>query len=500
METFDEQVLTENHSLNPKPHFDEQTYRDRAIKETIRDRFDRLAEKRDRWQQKAKYYYQDQHQYFRFLIPEGAKVLELGCGLGDLLVALNPSRGVGIDFSAATIERAKERHAQHSHLEFLVADLETLKLNDTFDYIILCDVVGHLVDLESTFKNLHQFCTPKTRIIISYYNFVWEPMLRLAEKLGLKMPQRIQNWLSTHDIGSLLNLGDFELVKTETRILIPKRIPLISSLINKYLAPLPLINQFCLSLYLVARPRKWVEKPAYSTSIIIPCRNEKGNIESAIERLPHFGRHQEIVFVDGHSTDGTVEEIQRAIDRYHNHDIHLLIQDGRGKGDAVRKGFAHATGDILMILDADLTVPPEDLPKFYDAIATGKGEFINGCRLVYPMEDEAMRFLNLLANKFFSLVFSWLLNQPIKDTLCGTKVILKEDYEKLAANRNYFGEFDPFGDFDLILGASKLNLKFIEIPIRYRERTYGTTNISRFKHGLMLLGMTLFAFRKLKAL
>ena len=232
---------------------------------------------------------------------------------------------------------------------------------------------------------------------------------------------------------------------------------------------------------------------------MIPCRNEKGNIEAAITRLPRFGLRQEIIFVDGHSTDGTVEEIQRVMRQWPQYDLKLFIQDGKGKGDAVRKGFTHATGDILMILDADLTMPPEDLPKFYDAIASGKGEFINGSRLVYPMEEEAMRFLNLIGNKFFSMAFSWLLGERIKDTLCGTKVLFRKDYERIVANRAYFGEFDPFGDFDLLFGASKLNLKILEVPIRYQERTYGTTNINRFQHGWLLLKMTVYGFFRLKA-
>jgi len=204
--------------------------------------------------------------------------------------------------------------------------------------------------------------------------------------------------------------------------------------------------------------------------------------------------------VDGHSTDGTPEEIRRVMQVYPDRDIKFLVQDGRGKGDAVRKGFAHATGDVLMILDADLTMPPEDLPKFYDAIASGKGEFINGCRLVYPMEGQAMRFLNLLGNKFFSMAFSWLLSQRIKDTLCGTKVLFREDYRRIERGRAYFGDFDPFGDFDLLFGASKLNLKIVEVPIRYQDRTYGTTNIRRFYHGWLLLRMTVFGFFRLKSL
>ncbi|MBM3395148.1 MAG: glycosyltransferase family 2 protein, partial [Betaproteobacteria bacterium] len=236
-----------------------------------------------------------------------------------------------------------------------------------------------------------------------------------------------------------------------------------------------------------------------SVTVVIPCRNEQGNIEAAIRRLPAFGSSQEVLFVEGNSTDGTREEIERVIRAYPGRTIRLLAQPGKGKGDAVRTGFAQATGDVLMILDADLTMPPEDLPKFYRALIGGKGEFINGCRLVYPMEQQAMRMLNLLGNKFFSLAFSWLLNQRIKDTLCGTKVLSREDYRRIADNRAYFGDFDPFGDFDLLFGASKLNLKIVEVPIRYRARSYGETNIRRFAHGWLLLKMTVYAFFKLKA-
>ncbi len=234
--------------------------------------------------------------------------------------------------------------------------------------------------------------------------------------------------------------------------------------------------------------------------MVIPCRNEKGHIEDAIKRLPEFGSVQEIIFVDGHSTDGTQEEIQRVMKTNPQKNIRFMVQDGKGKGDAVRKAFQAAKGDILMILDADLTVPPEDLPKFYRALVDGKGDFINGCRLIYPMEGHAMQSLNVLGNKFFASTFSWLLGQRIKDTLCGTKVLFKHDYERIVDGRSYFGNFDPFGDFDLIFGASKINLKIVELPIKYRGRSYGETNISRFRHGWLLLKMTIFAFFKVKAI
>ena len=465
-------------------------------KEKIIQRFNALADKRQYWRERNRYYYSDQEKYFRFLVPEGLSVLELGCGTGDLLNILKPKHGVGIDFSSKMLDIAKN---MYPHLEFRTSDIEHLDgWGETFDVLIMADVVGHLMDIAETFRKLHIFCSPDTRIIISYYNFLWEPILNIGEKLGLKMPQQYQNWLAPDDIYNLLSLAHFQVVKSEYRLLVPKKIPLFSNFINRYLAPLPGLRKLCLCQYLVARPVKQKEKKEFSTTILIPCKNEKGNIEPAVKRIPPFGKHQEIMFVDGHSTDGTQEEVNRIIKAYPEKDIKFMLQDGKGKGDAVRKGFAAARGDVLMILDADLTVPPEDLPKFFTALVEDHGEFINGCRLVYPMEKQAMRFLNYLGNKFFSMMFTWILNQRFKDTLCGTKVLFKKDYEKINSNRHYFGDFDPFGDFDLIFGAVKQNLKVVEVPIRYMERTYGRTNISRFRHGWLLMKMTLFAYKKIK--
>ena len=211
-----------------------------------------------------------------------------------------------------------------------------------------------------------------------------------------------------------------------------------------------------------------------------------------------MGAGTELIFVEGGSTDRTFETIVDEIRQHPEKRVTVYQQTGKGKGDAVRLGFSKASGDVLMILDADMTVPPENLTMFFNALVSGKGEFINGVRLVYPMEGEAMRFWNLVGNKFFSLAFSWLLGQSIKDTLCGTKVLSRRNYQKIAANRTYFGEFDPFGDFDLIFGAAKQNLKIVDLPIRYRDRLYGETNISRWRHGIILLRMVIFAASKIK--
>jgi SAM-dependent methyltransferase len=456
-----------------------------------------LAAQADRWREKNRYYYDALERIVRFHVPAGAKVLEIGCGTGDLLKALAPSRGVGIDISPAMVAIAREKHPG---LTFHVADAEDLPLSEPFDYVILSDLIGHLGDVQRAFEEFQKVCHPRTRVIVTHYNYLWEPVLKAGERLGLKRPQPDQSWLALEDIQNLLSLAGFQTITKGYKVLLPVRVPLLSAFCNRVLANLPIIRKLCLVQVVVARPAPVpVPEESLSCSVIVPARNEKGNVADAVARTPAMGRHTEIVFVEGNSSDGTAEEIERVIAENPDRDIALVRQgNGVGKGDAVRKGFAAAKGDVLMILDADLTMPPEELPKFFKALVSGRGEFVNGSRLVYPMERQAMRFLNLLGNKFFSLAFTWLLDQRFKDTLCGTKVLHRADYERIAAGRAYFGDFDPFGDFDLIFGAAKLNLKIVEIPIRYRERTYGSTQISRFRHGWLLLRMCLFALRRIK--
>ncbi len=469
-------------------------------KSVVREAADRIAPERDKWIERNAFYYEQDRAYARFLIPEGLSVLDLGCSTGELLASLKPKRGVGVDFSKRMIEIAKGKFPD---LKFLTGDVEDQafikKLGGPFDVIVLSDTIGLLDDCEATLRLLHAVCSPDTRLIVSYYSPHWEPILRLGDKMGLRMPQPEVNYLSSADIENLLHLADFEVIKVEWRQLLPKRLLGLGTLVNRFIGTLPLIRRLCLRTYVVARPFLEPQKPGLSVSIVIPCRNEKGNIEPAIQRLERFADDMEVIYVEGHSSDGTLEECERVKQAYPDWDIKVTTQDGRGKGDAVWKGFDMARGDVLMILDADLTMPPEQLPKFYNAIASGKGDFINGSRLVYSMERGAMRFLNLLANRAFARIFSFLLNQRFTDTLCGTKVMRKVDYRRIADNRAYFGDFDPFGDFDLIFGAAKLNMKITEIPIRYADRTYGETQISRFRDGWELIKMVVFAWRKLKA-
>ena len=460
--------------------------------------WDKVACQMDDWESWGKFYHRRLLEIYKFLVPSGQRVLEVGCGRGDLLAALQPSQGTGVDFSAEMIHRATQRHPQ---LSFQSADAHDLSgLKDRFDVIVLSDLVNDLWDVQKVFDEIARLSQPHTRIILNSYSRVWEFPLTVAEKLGLAKPVLFRNWLTVEDITNMLNLAGFELIRAWPEILWPLPIPIVSSFLNKILVKLKPFSYFALTNFVIARPKP-APVPTNSepmVSVVIAARNEAGNIPQIFERIPQMGRETELVFVEGHSADDTYAAIEKGIADNPHWTATLHSQGGVGKGDAIRLGFERAKGDILMILDADLTVPPEDLPRFYSALKAAKGEFINGVRLVYPMEKQAMRMANLLGNKFFGLVFSWLLGQPIKDTLCGTKVLWKRDYELIADNRAYFGDFDPFGDFDLIFGAAKLNLKIIDLPVRYRQRVYGNTNIERWRHGWLLLRMVFNAAHKLK--
>jgi SAM-dependent methyltransferase len=445
------------------------------------------------------YYSEQVRRLVTTLVLPGSRILEVGCGLGDLLAALDGRTKVGLDLSPKVIELARQRHPG---LDLRVMDAERGDLPEgPFDAIILSDAIGHLDDIQLALERLRGLLAPAGRIVVTYYNFLWEPALKLAEAIGHKTPWPDQNWLSMNDIANLLTLSGFEVVRKGTDILLPVHVPVVSEMANRIVAKLPFANNAALVDYFVGRPvAETTMSPLPGVSVVCPCRNERGNIRDAVARTPMMGSATELIFVDGNSTDGTVEEIKAVIDEYRGPlELKIVLQgNGKGKGDATRKGFAAARHDVLMILDADLTVPPEDLPKFYRALVTGKGEFINGVRLVYPMEGDAMRFLNLLGNKFFSSALSWIMEQPIKDSLCGTKVLFRRDYERIATHRPFFGDFDPFGDFDLLFGAARLNMKIVDLPIRYRARTYGDTKISRFADGWLLLKMTAFGLRKMR--
>jgi hypothetical protein len=430
-------------------------------------------------------------------IPADASVVEVGCRTGDLAAALPNQERLGIAQSADLAAEAQRRHPE---ITFEVGRIDRLPPGRKFDAVI-CDRLCHTVtDVRAWLESLRDRLTEHGLIYLTAYNYLWEFAARVAETVGWKTPAPTTNWLSHNDFHNLFNITGLEMVRFEDRLLLPLQVPGLAPLVNRYLAKLPLVERFSLyRLYALRRRDVRTTPRPLSVSVVVPTRNEAGNVAAAIERTPVMGSSTELIFVEGGSSDGTWETIANAIKDYRGPlKLSAYQQTGQGKGDAVRLGFAKAAGDVLMILDADLTVPPEELPVFYDVIARGLGDYVQGTRLVYPMQPGAMRFFNRVGNQAFSHLFTYLLQQPIKDTLCGTKVLRRRDYQRLAAARHVFGDFDPFGDFDLIFGAARLNLKIVEVPVRYQERLYGSTNISRWKHGWLLLKMSAVAASKLK--
>lgn len=368
-----------------------------------------------------------------------------------------------------------------------------------YDYLLFSNTLAYTNDVQNTIENLASNCHENTRVVVVYFNFLWRPLLRLAVHLGLhKKPTREPNWLTPNDFENIFKLGGFEQIKNGKRFIFPLDLGIISVTINRYLAHIPIINTLCLTSYQIFSPLK--KKSDYSVSIIVPARNEQGNIDNILKNIPQIGKKTEVIFVEGHSNDNTYEKISQGIKELEIkiNTWHLYKQKGIGKADAVKLGLSKAKNDIIMILDADLTVNPKDLIKFYKALSSGICDFANGSRLVYPVEKQAMLTLNYLGNYLFSRIFSHLIGQNIKDTLCGTKAFFRKDYQNINKLRKFFGNFDPFGDFFLLFGASKLNLLILDIPVRYKKRVYGQTNIKRFSHGWLLFKMTLFAARKIK--
>ena len=431
------------------------------------------------------------------IIPPDASVLDVGCGTGDILAALPNHERVGI---APLPEVAFEARRRHPDLTIGDGNIESLPAGRRFDAVICNRLCHSVADIRDLLVKVRERVSERGRLYLVAYNYLWEVPTRLAEFAGFKLPSPTSNWLSHSDFENLFEITGLEIVRFEDRMILPADVPGLAPLLNRYLGKLPGCQRLSMYRIYALRRREILPEPRQvSVSVIVPTRNEAGNVQAAIARTPLLGSRTELIFVEGGSTDGTWETIGAAIKDYRGPlELRAYQQQGKGKADAVRLGFSKSTGDILMILDADLTVPPEELPVFYDVIARGLGDYVQGTRLVYPMDPGAMRFFNKLGNIAFSQIFTYLLGQPIKDTLCGTKVLWRRDYERIAAGREFFGDFDPFGDFDLIFGAARLNLKIVEVPVRYRERVYGATNISRWKHGWLLLKMSGVAARKLR--
>jgi SAM-dependent methyltransferase len=466
------------------------------IREARRKQQHVIAGRRNDWIHSNRYFYDRLKRLLRFIVEPGKRVLDVRCETGHLLAAVMPSYGVGVEISEAMVSCARQ---QHPHLNFVQADAEDFELSEKFDYVLFNHIFD-TIDILRAFERIRQHCTAETRLVVINYNQLWQPILEVGSKIGLRSVFVEPNWVTEHDVDGFLKLAGFRPVRMHRLMLFPKWIPLLSSLLNDLFARLPGLRRLCLMQIIVARPLPLpVSERDVSISVVVPCRNEVGNIQIAAERIPCMGKNTEILFCDDKSTDGTADEIRRMQELYPDKSIRLIEGPGICKAENVWTGFRAAAGDVLMILDADMSVMPEELPMFLRALVSGEGEFINGSRLVYPPQRYAMKFTNMIGNKLFGLAFSFLLDQRIKDTLCGTKVLWRQGWVRIEQNLGDWGMKDLWGDYELLFGATKQHLEIVELPVHYQERIYGVTKMSKvFSNGLRMLGICWHAWCRLE--
>jgi ubiquinone/menaquinone biosynthesis C-methylase UbiE len=458
-------------------------------RERIKAYFDRIAPVWDYWHDRNQFYHTGMSKIVQGMVPPRMAVLELGSGTGGLLAALQPSCGVGLNVAQELTERARQKYPQ---FEFYTTDVDQVKAPDNFfpQYLVMTNLLDYVYDVWDQLENLKPLIGDGALLVIATNNPLWAPILRFASKVGMRMPDSPRNFITNKDIRSILNLQGFDVVEEGLALPVPKRIPIVGDILNAILPELPLLRFTSSIQYIAVRSR--VTRPSLSCSVIVPCHNEEGNIAECVRRIPDMGTWTEIVVVDDGSTDQTrqrVREIMRTDSR-----VRLIGFDhNQGKANAVRAGFEAARGDVLMILDADMAVMPEDLPKFFKPLQSGNADFVNGTRLVYPMEDRAMRIANFLGNKAFCYLASWIIRQRVSDTLCGTKALFKRDYMRMP-----MGGKERWGDFDLLFGGARLRLRILEIPVHYQERRAGVSKMRAMREGWRFLRACWHGWRMLR--
>jgi len=453
------------------------------------DYFNSIAPEWDMWRSRNRFY----HEYIKDLVggavvPD-ASVLDIGCGTGDVLNFVGPRTGVGLNVADRLTRLARQKYP---NLQFHTVDADAVSLSDGFrpEYVISVNLLDHTYDVFELLASVRECVTERTLIVITTSNPLWAPLLWLASRIGRRSRESTRNFITNRDISSILRVLGFDVVEAALALPVPVRIPLLSSVLNAALPDLPVLRYASSTQYVAARPR--IPREPLSVSVVVPCFNEEGNVRACAERVPDMGAATEIIFVDDGSADGTRAAVLAAMEE--DPRVRLIAYNANhGKANAVRAGFDAAQNDVLMILDADMTVAPEDLPKFLAPLQGGTAEFVNGTRLVYPIEGHAMPTVNFVGNKAFCLLISWVLRQRVSDTLCGTKALLRRDYRSMPLSGS-----DRWGDFDLLFGAARQKLRILEIPIHYRERAAGESKMNVRRDGPRFLRASLAGWRMLR--
>ena len=375
--------------------------------------------------------------------------------------------------------------------EILFLDLNDSKLtslstiNKKYQRIILTDVVENYDDVFALLNIVSNLLTIDGKLIISSINTKYLILSRTLEFLKLKDSNENTSYIHVKKIRNITSGVGLEYQKFYTKQLFPFSFFYVGNVINKIMEIISFQLNLGIKTYIIFRPAI-ITNSKNSKSIIIPAKNEEGNLVELVSRIPKF-ENTEIIFSYGKSKDNTLKVMKQITQSNKLFKFKLVKQTKNGKANAVWEALNVVENDLIAILDADISVDPETLSDFFDIIEKNNADFVNGTRLIYDMEKNSMRFLNRIGNRFFQFFISKIIKEALTDSLCGTKVFKKSYLNDLYFWQNIFGKKDPFGDFDLIFAAAYSGQKIVEMPIVYRERKYGTTQIARFKDGFKLL-------------
>tara|TARA_B110000977_G_scaffold125183_1_gene160299 strand:+ start:1495 stop:2904 length:1410 start_codon:yes stop_codon:yes gene_type:complete len=375
---------------------------------------------------------------------------------------------------------------------------DEINKNLNFDHIVIADI-EHQKFITKNLIDLNEKIDNECRVIVLSKSIFWSTLINFYKKIKNIGPDK-NNFLPYSNLRKIFLNTNFEIVKNEKIIFFPFQFSLLTKFINQIFR-FPVLNFFCMINLTVL---KKVQKKNYQAegkkiSFIIPCKNEGGNIKFFYEKIINSTINAEFLFGNDNSSDNTLDEIKKLQQAIPNKEIKIYDGPGVCKSENVYKGINLASGEIILIYDADLTVSFDDLVNSINLLLKTDADFINCTRMIMPQQKNAMKFLNFYGNLFFAFLFSILFKQKITDTLCGTKIFFKKDWEQIKKYNNTWGAKDLWGDFDLLLGAYKNNLKIVENPISYTDRKEDETKMTGIiKNSIRMLIITFVAYYKLR--
>lgn len=433
-----------------------------------------IARNLDFWKEKNWYYHNQLKQIFKDVIKENSKVLQIGYGLGDILAALYPKKGVSFDDDKDILAISRRRYPIFKFTDF---NFNKNKVNDKFDYVIYPNSLEHFDDIQTVFENVYPALSRSSKVVVASVNPRWEQIFYILEKLKLKRPESSRNWLRIENIKNLLEVSGYKVIDSGFRIILPVSIPLISGIINKVIRNIKILSRFCVEQFVVAQKETFSINNNLSCSVVIPTYNQAELLEYCIESIPNVGKKMQIVVVDDASSDRT-EQVMKSLSKKHHNIKYIRNERPQGEEKSLKIGIESVDLDIILTYDAKMSIPSSELVRFYNVLASKRADFVSGMRFIYPLEGQRLRQLTIIGNIIFSYLYSLFLNQRVFDPLCSIKGFYKKNYSKIKISNNNTL-------LDLLIKAAENKAKILEIPVHYSLESY----LENKPHTLARLGI-----------